>query len=295
MTIEGDGKRRLPKMCTLAKARKHVLHGGSSYPAYVVDSRDEAKKRMVADVPVVSGYPDVFPDDLPSLPFERFIRASTSPWRAPILFVKKKYGSRRMCIDYQELNKLTVKNRYPLPRIDDLFDQLQRTAWFSKIGLRSGYHQLKVREEDVHKTTFRTRYGHFEFIVMPFGLTRYTNLFGIDGGTCGALTRCIGDLTQGTIVWRKEKTKALETVRRRLCKEPVLSIDFTGGSIGHGNIVVLHIAGRLKSDASWEGSSIKDVRSDYWWPELKWDVEKQVEKCWTCLRVRVELELELPD
>ena len=89
-----------------------------------------------------------------------FIRPSSSPWGAPILFVKKKDGSHRMCIDYRELNKLTVKNRYPLPRIDDLFDQLQGASWFSKIDLRSGYHQVRVQDEDVQKTTFRTRYGH---------------------------------------------------------------------------------------------------------------------------------------
>ncbi|GJX63979.1 putative reverse transcriptase domain-containing protein [Tanacetum coccineum] len=92
-----------------------------------------------------------------------FIRPSSSPWEASILFVKKKDGSFRMCIDYIELNKLTIKNCYPLPRIDDLFDQLQGSQYFSKIDLRFGYHQLRVHEDDIPKTAFRTRYGHFEF------------------------------------------------------------------------------------------------------------------------------------
>ncbi|GKD44955.1 putative reverse transcriptase domain-containing protein [Tanacetum coccineum] len=100
-----------------------------------------------------------------------FIRPSLSPWGAPVLFVKKKDGSFRMCIDYHELNKLTVKNCYPLSRIDDLFDQLQGSSVYSKIDLRSGYHQLRIKEEDIPITAFRTRYGHFEFQVMPFGLT----------------------------------------------------------------------------------------------------------------------------
>nr|GEZ45187.1 retrotransposon protein, putative, Ty3-gypsy subclass [Tanacetum cinerariifolium] len=116
-------------------------------------------------------------EQLQKLTDKGFIRPSSSPWGAPVLFVKKKDGSFWMCIDYRELNKLTVRNRYPHPRIDDLFDQLQGSSIYSKIDLRSGYHQLRVREEDIPKTAFRTRYGHYEFQVMPFGLTNAPAVF----------------------------------------------------------------------------------------------------------------------
>ncbi|GKE02221.1 putative reverse transcriptase domain-containing protein [Tanacetum coccineum] len=116
-------------------------------------------------------------EQLQELSDKGFIRPNSSPWGAPVLFVKKKDGSFRMYIYYRELNKLTVKNRYPLPRIDDLFDQLQGSSFYSKIDLRSGYHQLRVRKDDIPKTAFRMRYGHYEFQVIPFGLTNASAVF----------------------------------------------------------------------------------------------------------------------
>ncbi|KAD5317689.1 hypothetical protein E3N88_17635 [Mikania micrantha] len=207
--IQGE-KRGGTILCSLAKAMNYMNHGGQSFLAYVLDVEKEIKELndvpVVRDFPDV--FPDDLPGipcdrdvefkidlipgakpiakapyrlapselkelmtQLQDLLDKGFIRPSISPWGAPILFVKKKDGSLRMCIDYRELNKVTVKNRYPLPRIDDLFDQLQGASWFSKIDLRSGYHQLKVKEEDIPKTAFRTRYGHYEFLVMSFGLT----------------------------------------------------------------------------------------------------------------------------
>jgi hypothetical protein len=106
-----------------------------------------------------------------------FIRPSSSPWGAHTLFVDKKDGSRRLCIDYRSLNEVTIKNKYPLPRIEDLFDQMRGAKLFSKIDLRSGYHQLKIRVEDIPKTAFTSRYGLYEFTVMSIGLTNAPTYF----------------------------------------------------------------------------------------------------------------------
>ncbi|GJX76117.1 putative reverse transcriptase domain-containing protein [Tanacetum coccineum] len=216
LVVKGDSNSSRLKVISCIKARKYIERGCHLFLAHVTE-KEKSEKRLedvpvIRDFPEV--FPDDLPglppprqvefkidlvpgaapvarapyrlapsemkelsEQLKELLEKGFIRPSSSPWGAPVLFVKKKDGSFRMCIDYRELNKLTVKNRYPLPRIDDLFDQLQGSSVYSKIDLRSGYHQLRVREEDIPITAFRTRYGHYEFQVMPFGLTNAPAVF----------------------------------------------------------------------------------------------------------------------
>jgi hypothetical protein len=108
---------------------------------------------------------------------KEYIRPSVSPWGAPVLFVKKKDGTLRLCIDYRMLNKVTIKNKHTLPRINDLFDQVGEGKIFSKLDLRSRYHQVRIKDQDINKTSFRTRYRHYEFVVIHFGLTNAPTTF----------------------------------------------------------------------------------------------------------------------
>nr|GEU67749.1 putative reverse transcriptase domain-containing protein [Tanacetum cinerariifolium] len=175
LIIKGDRNQSSLKIISCIKARKYIKNGCELFLAQV--TRTVSKEKRVEDFPVefrIDLIPGATPvarapyrlapselmelsEQLKELSKKGFIRPSSSPWGAPVLFVKKKDGSFRMCIDYRELNKLTIKNKYTLPRIDDLFDQLQGSSVYSKIDLRSGYHQLRIREEDIPITAFRTR------------------------------------------------------------------------------------------------------------------------------------------
>ncbi|GJU37803.1 putative reverse transcriptase domain-containing protein [Tanacetum coccineum] len=155
-------------------------------------------------------------EQLQELSDKGFIRPSSSPWRASVLFVKKKDGSFRMCIDYRELNKLIVKNRYPLSRIDDLFDQLQGSSIYSKIDLRSGYHQLRATKQDSSKTAFRTKpFGPYEFQSLPFGLTN-----------APAIAKSMTKLTQKGVKfeWGEKEENAFQLIKQKLCNAPILAL-----------------------------------------------------------------------
>ncbi|KAI3814996.1 hypothetical protein L1987_14646 [Smallanthus sonchifolius] len=216
LSVKGEKSGAVVGIISYMKAQKCLRKGHTAILALVADKPSEEKKLtdipIVRDFPEVfpedlHGFPphqqvefriDLTPGAAPiarapyrlspselqelstqlqELLDKGFIQPSSSPWGAPVLFVKKKDGTIRMCIDYRELYKVTIKNHYLLPCIDDLFDQLQGSSVYSKIDLRSGYHQLRVRDEDISKTTFRTRYGHYEFLVMPFGLTNAPAVF----------------------------------------------------------------------------------------------------------------------
>ncbi|KAA3474098.1 DNA/RNA polymerases superfamily protein [Gossypium australe] len=208
--IESNDMKGLPAVVSAMKAMNYVRKGCEAYLAYVIDTKVSEKKvesvpvvcefldvfpEELLGLPLIREFkfgielvPGTTPisiapyrmeptelnelkSQLQELTDRGFARPSFSPWGAPVLFVKKKDGTMRMCIDYRQLNKVMIKNKYPLPRIDDLFDQLRGATVFSKIDLRSDYYQLRVKESDVPKTTFRTRYGHYDFLVIPFGLT----------------------------------------------------------------------------------------------------------------------------
>ncbi|GJW04731.1 putative reverse transcriptase domain-containing protein [Tanacetum coccineum] len=260
-----DGRESRVTIISCSKAQVYMAKGCQIFLAQISAKKEEDKSEgnQLKDIDLIPGAVPVarapyrlapskmkeLLEPLQALSDKGFIRPSSSLWGASVLFVKKKDGSFRMCIDYRELNKLTVKNRYPLPRIDDLFDQLQGSIIYSKINLRSGYHQLRVREQDIPKTAFRTQYGHYEFQVMPFGLTnapadrkeheehlnaileflKKEKLYAKFSKCEFLIMKIAKSMTKLTqkgikIDWGEKEENAFQLIKQKLCSAPILAL-----------------------------------------------------------------------
>ncbi|GKC17423.1 putative reverse transcriptase domain-containing protein [Tanacetum coccineum] len=259
LTVENDkGVSRL-KVISCIKARKYVKRGCHLFLAYIMEKK--SKEKRMEDVLVIYDFPKVFPKELPRLPLPRQVEFQIdlvsgaapvvhAPYRvAPSEMKELKMDPFGMCIDYRELNKLNVKNCYPLQRIDDLFDQLQSSSVYSKIDLRSGYHQLRIKEEDILITVFRTQYGHFEFqdeeehgklLKIILELLKKERLYAkfskcdfwldsvqflgrfIEGFSL--ISKPLTKLTQKNkkYEWGKEEEEAFLTLKQKLCSAPIL-------------------------------------------------------------------------
>ncbi|GKA73924.1 putative reverse transcriptase domain-containing protein [Tanacetum coccineum] len=277
LIVESDkGVSRL-KVISCIKARKYVERGCHLFLAHVTEKK--LKEKQLEDAPVIRDFPKVFPEELPGLPPPRQVefRIDLVPGVAPVaraLYrlalsemkeLSKKDGSFRMCIDYRVLNKLTVKNHYPLLRIDDLFDQLQGSSVYSKTDLRSGYHQLRIKEEDIPITTFRTQYGHFEFQVMLFGLTNAPAVFmDLMNRVCKPyLDKFVIVFIDGILVYSKdeeEQGKHLKIILELLKKERLYakflkcdfwldSVQFLGHMIDRNGVHVDHA--KIEAIKNW--------------------------------------------
>nr|GEW61937.1 putative reverse transcriptase domain-containing protein [Tanacetum cinerariifolium] len=261
------------------------------------ETEDTSEKKRLEEVPIVRDFPKHGHLSVGPVQDERIIGPTEGAIRQRLyktqflilgssgLVFKKKDGSFQMCIDYQELNKLTVKNRYPLPRIDDLFDQLQGLSVYSKINLRLGFHQLRVRKEDIPKTAFRTRYGHYEFQVMPFGLTNAStteewkpeNIKNEDVG--------------GMLIENSKDPEKLRTEKLEPRADGTLCLNGRSWLSCYGDLrnVIMHESHKSKySIHPGSDKMYQDMKKLYWWPNRKANITTYVSKCLTCAKVKAE-------
>ncbi|KAI3821369.1 hypothetical protein L1987_08935 [Smallanthus sonchifolius] len=285
-SVQGEKSGAVVSIISFMKLHKCLRKGHIAILTLVTEQPSEGKK--IDDTPIVREFPELFPEDQLGLPPHRQIESQIdlasgaaplawAPYRiAPsqVLFVKKKDAIFRICIDYHELNKVTINNRYPLPRIDDVFDQLQGSSIYSKIDLRSGYHQLRVRDEDISKTAFRTRYHPSKANVIVDALSRKeTKLKRV---------RAL-QLTIHTGLPDKIHSAQLEAL-----KEGNLPLEATRV---YGNLRELVMDEAHKSRYSVHPGSEKmyhDLKVLYLWPKMKVDIATYVSKCLTCAKVKVE-------
>ncbi|GJU48884.1 putative reverse transcriptase domain-containing protein [Tanacetum coccineum] len=263
------------------ETQKYIEKGCQVYLAQVTSKKaeDKSEEKRLEDVPIVREFPEVFPEDLPG----GFIRPSSSPWGAPVLFVKKKDGSFRMCIDYRELNKLTVKNRYPLPRIDDLFDQLQGSRVYSKIDLRSGYHQLRVHEFVIvfigdiliYSKSRKEHEGHLKLIL---NLLKKEELYA-------KFLKCeFGEKREvrNEVKWQKMHS----VVEAKLCSARILALPEGRRTSG---ALIMHESHKSKYSIHPRSDKMyQDLKKLYWWPNMKAEIATYVSKCLTCAKVKIE-------
>ncbi|GJU24540.1 putative reverse transcriptase domain-containing protein [Tanacetum coccineum] len=244
----------------------------------LIETEDKSKEKRLKDVPTVQDFRAPYrlalselqelSTQLQELSDKGFIRPSSSPWGAPVLFVKKKDGSFRMCIDYRELNKLNVKNRYPLLRINDLFDQLQGSSVYTKIDLRFGYHQLRVHDEDIPKTAFRTRYGHYEFHIKEEHAEHLKLILELlkKEEMYAKFSKC--DFWLAKVEARKEENYGTED----LC----------------GMIKNLEPRADGRLCLKNRNKMYQDLKKLYWWPNMKAEIATYISKCLTYAKVKAE-------
>ncbi|GJR55149.1 putative reverse transcriptase domain-containing protein [Tanacetum coccineum] len=292
-----NGEKIAVDIISCSKAQEYMAKGCQSFGVVIARRGGHVRRKTYkGSLPIVQDLPEVFlrtcqelSEQLQELSDKGFIRPSSTSWGAPVLFVKKKDGSFRMCIDYRELNKPTVNNRYPFPRIDDLFDQLQGSSIYSKIDLRSGYHQLRVREQDIPKMAFRTRYGHYEFQVMPFGLSHALTVFHgpheprrESAYVKNILKVILNCLKKGAVVIGKANVVA-DALSRKERADPLRARRRSWLSC-YGDLisVIMHESHKSNTLSIPVVKMYQDMKKLYWWPNMKGRHRHYVIKSMTC-------------